>query len=326
MNILVVGLGSMGKRRIRLLKLMNHLGIIIGIDKKIDRCKFVKSHMGIECYESFEEAEKAIEIDCVFICTPPLTHADMIHLCLAHGYHVFSEINLVSNKYDENIALAQEKNKTLFLSSTPLYEAEMQFMKQEIDPNNDLYVYQYHVGQYLPDWHPWDDLENFFVSQKRTNGCRELLAIELPWIQSVFGKINRVNVVKKKLTNLKIDFPDTYLIQIEHEKGSIGNLLIDVISRQAVRHLEILSEKVYIKWEGTPDSLYHKDILPSGEGEMKLVLVGEYMHEQGYGEFINEYAYMKEIEDFFNAIRGKEPLYNFEKDKEVLLLIDKIES
>lgn len=325
-NILVVGLGSMGKRRIRLLKLINHLGVIIGVDKNLERCNFVKSHMGIECYKSLEEAEKVVQIDCAFICTPPLTHADMIYLCLSHGYHVFSEINLVSNKYDENIGLAREKNKTLFLSSTPLYEAEMQYMKQKIASNDDTCVYQYHVGQYLPDWHPWDDLQNFFVSQKLTNGCRELLAIELPWIQSVFGKINKVNVIKKKLTDLNIDFPDTYLIQIEHEKGNIGNLLIDVVSRQAVRNLEIINEKVYIKWEGTPDSLYQKDILPSGEGEMKLVLTGEYVHEQGYRKFVNEYAYMKEIEDFFNAIQGKEPLYSFEKDKEVLLLIDKIES
>ena len=34
---------------------------------------------------------------------------------------------------------------------------------------------------------------------------------------------------------------------------------------------------------------------------------------------------MKEIEDFFEAIKGKEPLYSFEKDKEILRIIDEIE-
>ena len=37
------------------------------------------------------------------------------------------------------------------------------------------------------------------------------------------------------------------------------------------------------------------------------------------------YAYIREIEEFFAAIKGKEPLYSFEKDKEILKVIDKIE-
>ena len=35
------------------------------------------------------------------------------------------------------------------------------------------------LGQYLPDWHPWESYKSFFVSNKKTNGCRELFAIEL---------------------------------------------------------------------------------------------------------------------------------------------------
>ena len=34
---------------------------------------------------------------------------------------------------------------------------------------------------------------------------------------------------------------------------------------------------------------------------------------------------MKEIEEFFEVIKGKQPLYSFEKDKETLKIIDEIE-
>ena len=68
--------------------------------------------------------------------------------------------------------------------------------------------------------------------------------------------------------------------------------------------------------------MYEKDIV---SGELKQVSAGKYIHEKGYSESINEYAYMKEIEDFFEAIKGKEPLYSFEKDKEILRIIDEIE-
>ena len=323
MNAIVVGLGSMGKRRIRLMKEMRLPVNIIGVDSKLERCEDVKTQFDIECYTSLEEAENKISIYCAFICTSPLAHANLIELCLSHGYHVFTEINLVSDKYDENIALAKDKDLTLFLSSTPLYKTEMQFISNKLKQNKNACAYTYHIGQYLADWHPWDNLKEFFISNKITNGCREILAIELPWMQNSFGKIEKVNVIKRTLTTLGLEFPDTYLIQMEHENGNVGSLVVDVVSRQAVRQLEVFNEDLYIKWNGTPDSLYEKDI---ASGELRQIKAGEYAHEDGYGEFINEYAYMKEIEEFFEVIRGKLPIYDFEMDKKMLEIIDEIES
>ena len=42
--------------------------------------------------------------------------------------------------------------------------------------------YIYHIGQYLPDWHPWENYKNFFVGDKRTGGVREIFGIDLPWL------------------------------------------------------------------------------------------------------------------------------------------------
>lgn len=294
--------------------------IIIGIDRNIERAKSVADEYGIKCYSELSDIYE--KFDCVFVCTSPQSHALIIKGCLENSLHVFSEINLVSDLYDENIRLAKQKGKVLFLSSTPLYKEEMQIIDNRIKQNGNPCVYQYHVGQYLPDWHPWDNLNEFFVSIKSTNGCREILAIELPWIQNTFGTIKAVHVVKTKLTSLELEFPDTYLIQIEHENGSIGSLTVDVVSRQAVRRLEIFNEDLYIRWDGTPDTLYEKDF---GKDRLNQIMAGKYIHENGYGEFINESAYMKEIETFFSVINGKEPLYSFEMDKETLRIIDEIE-
>lgn len=320
MNICVVGLGSMGKRRIKLLKSNAKDLFIIGIDNNFKRVETVSKQYGIECYQSLTDIKN--KLDCAFVCTPPQFHAEIIKECLERELHVFSEINLLSDLYEENIRLAKEKKKVLFLSSTPLYKEEIQFIDKKVKENGKPCVYQYHVGQYLPDWHPWDKLKDFFVSNKETNGCREFLAIELPWIQNTFGRIIEVHSIKKKLTSLALEFPDTYLIQIEHENGTIGQLLIDIISRQAIRRLEVLNEDLYIKWNGTPNSLYEKDII---SGELKQVKAGNYIHEQGYAAMINEYAYEKEIEEFFEVIKGKRPIYDFEKDIKTLEIIDEIE-
>ena len=206
MNVCVIGLGSMGKRRIRLLKQFFHELKIIGIDNNLERMKSVSTEYKVDCYLALSEfGEKA---DCAFVCTSPQFHASIIKECLERNLHVFSEINLIDKLYDENIRLAEQKGKTLFLSSTPLYKDEIQLIRSKVKQNGRPCAYQYHVGQYLPDWHPWDKLDKFFISNKSTNGCRELLAIELPWIQSVFGRIKAVKTTKTNLTDLKIDFYD----------------------------------------------------------------------------------------------------------------------
>ncbi|HBI59662.1 MAG TPA: oxidoreductase [Lachnospiraceae bacterium] len=321
MKICVIGLGSMGKRRIRILKEIDSDIVIVGIDKNKERALITAEEYGIDCYSDLSDIPDTM--DCAFVCTSPQYHAAIIKECLERDLHVFSEINLVSDRYEENGNLAKQKNKVLFLSSTPLYKKEMQIVSKKVKQNGKPCAYQYHTGQYLPDWHPWDNLKDFFVSNKATNGCREIFAIELPWIQFVFGEIKSVQVKRRKLTSLNLDFPDTYLVQLEHENGNVGSLTVDVVSRQAVRRLEVFNEGLYIRWEGTPDTLYEKDITA---GVLKKISAGEYIHKQGYDASINEYAYRKEIETFFQAISdGKEPIYDFEMDQKILSLIDEIE-
>ena len=320
MRVVVIGLGSMGKRRIRLLRQLDKNIEIIGVDNNQERVCETAENYGVQCQLRLSEIKGII--DCAFVCTSPQFHGEIIRECLERNCHVFSEINLIADQYEENVKLAEEKEKVLFLSSTPLYKAEMQYIDKQVKTYDKNCVYTYHVGQYLPDWHPWDNLNDLFIGQKKTNGCREILAIELPWIQDTFGEIVNVKTTKRKVTSLNIDFPDVYMIQIEHKNGNIGNMLIDVVSRQAVRHLEVIGEDVYIKWDGTPDSLYQKNVQT---GELQNVQMGEYVHENGYGEFINEYAYLKEMQEFFDVIKGKKVKYGFRQDAVVLSWIDKIE-
>ncbi len=320
MNLCVIGLGSMGKRRIRLLKKILPDAVITGIDQNPERVRYVTEEYKVTGYGSLEEIKE--RQDCAFVCTPPQFHGALIRECLLKDWHVFSEINLVDDLYEENQKLARERGKVLFLSSTPLYRAEMQYIERRVKESKKPCAYQYHVGQYLPDWHPWDNLKDFFVSRKETNGCREFLAIELPWIQNTFGKIKEVHVVKRRLTELSLDFPDTYLLQLEHEGGSAGNVTVDVVSRQAVRRLEVFHEGLYLRWEGRPDLLYEKNL---STGALEQVQAGEQIQQPGYAEVINEAAYEREIGEVLAVLSGKVPVYGFEEDREILKVIDRIE-
>ena len=320
MNIVIIGLGSMGKRRLRLIREMAPSFTVIGVDGRADRRNETEQMYGICCWSSIFEIQD--HVDCAFVCTSPLSHASIITDCLIRGWHVFTELNLVDDGYDDNIELAQRQKCVLFMSSTFLYREELQYLRTRI-ARRKRWNYVYHVGQYLPDWHPWENYKDFFIGDKKTNGCREIMAIELPWLIDAFGEIISAQSISDKMTGLNIGFDDNYLIQFSHSGGNKGMLIIDVVSPIAVRKLEAYAEDAYLTWNGTPDSLFEYN---SETKELEKVgLTEKAEHEEGYSTFIVENAYRKEIKEFFDVVLNhKEPLYGFEQDRTILKLIDSL--
>lgn len=325
MKIIVIGLGSMGKRRLRLLSERNDVELF-GIDSQESRCEEVKEKFGITCFRSIKEAVEAEAIEAAVISTSPLSHAAIIKECLIHNLHVFTEINLVQDGYEENMALAKEKNLVLFLSSTFLYRKETQTIIERVQNTKCPLNYIYHVGQYLPDWHPWESYNSYFIGNPRTNGCREIMAIDLPWVVSAFGPIKSVSAIKSKNTELNITYNDNYLITIEHESGHKGVFAVDVVARKSGRNIEIFGEQLHLSWNGTADSLKIFNIEEKMDEVVSFDDASE--HVEGYAAFVTENPYREELNSFLKQIadRTYTPAWDFEKDKVVLDIIDQIEA
>lgn len=324
MRIMIVGLGSMGRRRLRLLRQFRPDIVLCGVDMDESRRITVQQEHGITAYSSVTDAMDAQQPEAAIVCTSPLSHAAIIQECLLAGMHVFTELNLVSDGYAGNMRLAEEKNKVLFLSSTFLYREEPRYIIAMARSSAQPLNYRYHVGQYLPDWHPWEDYTRYFVGDARTNGCRELLAIELPWLCAAFGTVTDVQVIKSKMTGLKTAYDDSVMLLLRHETGHMGSVCVDVVSRKAVRLFELYGEQAYITWEGTPDTLCVYDSVTKTEHNVALYQRAE--HQEGYASFVVENAYGEELTAFIEAIeQGKQPVYGFAEDAVTLRLIDKIE-
>lgn len=325
MKVVVIGLGSMGMRRIRLLQKYDREIQIFGVDTNQQRRESCIKEYNINTNDNLVDLLNENQINCAFICSSPLSHHKIITQCLNYGLHIFTELNLVPDGYEENISLAKKNNLVLFLSSTFLYRDEIKKIKTLVKDVNCLLNYTYHIGQYLPDWHPWENYEDFFVRDKRSNGCRELFAIELPWLVDVFGEIVSIDVVKNKISNLNVDYSDNYLIIVQHNTGQKGTLAVDVVSRKAVRNLEVFGEKLYLQWDGSPKGLKVYDF--NSKKEITIELYDEIDQLDNYSKFVVENAYLNEIISFFETIKNKQvPLYSFEKDREILKLIDEIEA
>ncbi|MGX8710149.1 MAG: Gfo/Idh/MocA family protein [bacterium] len=325
MKLLVIGLGSMGRRRIGLL--LNHFdGIAVcGADLREERRAQAQALFGIPVYADANTAVEREKPFAALVCTPPASHGAVILDCVEKGLHIFSEINLLSDRYEEILRAAEEHRVKLFLSSTLLYRGEIEKIRDCVLKQRERVNYRYHVGQYLPDWHPWENYRDFFVSDPRTNACREIFTIELPWILHTFGKIRRLTVFKDHLSSLELGYPDNYFVVLEHKNGNKGIWIVDVVSRKAERNLLVYSEKLHLAWDGTPDSLYRYNI--EEKRTERIETDSNVLRDEKYAQTITENAYLKELRIFVDKITGgkNRERYTFEEDRKTLRLIDKIE-
>lgn len=324
MKIGVIGLGSMGKRRLRLLTDFFPEITLVGVDSRKDRQEEVKDLFKIPTYKSLQEAVKEAQIQAVCICTSPISHESIILEALNTKLHVFTEINLLNHYYEEAMQLAEERNLHLYLSSTFLHRREIKLFEKAVKEDSKV-TYRYHVGQYLPDWHPWESYKDFFVANKKTNGCREIFAIELPWISKVFGKIESFELQKQKISSLEIDYPDNYALVVKHDSGIVGTLNVNILSRIAKRDLDIIGEQTQISWDGSPDGLYQWD--EAAKEMVKKDLYTGYMDNQSYSKTIIEDAYLEEIKEYVALLKGEitTTLYSFKKDQAIIELINQFE-
>ena len=323
MELLIVGLGSMGKRRARLAKGMDASIRISGVDFAPER-RTEAEGLGITAYESIPAAVASKKFDAALVCTAPLTHAKIISELLDAGLPVFTELNLVDDGYAENIAKAKAKGLPLFLSSTMLYRGETQYIKAQVEQFAKPVNYIYHIGQYLPDWHPWENYKNFFVGDARTGGVREIFGIDLPWLLDTFGPVEHITVMKDKISNLEVEYDDSVFVTLRHKNGTKGMLAVDVVSPKAVRNFECFGEGLHLFWEGNPKALYRFD--KEAGDKVAVDTYASFEHDSRYSDNIVENAYVDELANFFGVLAGtQQPRYSFEKDLETIGLIEKIE-
>ena len=304
MKFLIIGLGSMGKRRIRNLQVLNQINIA-GFDIKKSRCIESAKKYKIKIYEDFEDAINNFNPDVFIISTPPELHMKYAYIAEKKNIHCFIEASVIHSQ--QILELSKKiKNTDLVIvpSCTMMYYSSPLMVKKLLDLNiiGKPLNFNYQSGQYLPDWHPWEKIEDFYVSNLDTGGAREIVPFELTWLNMIFGEAKPIACVKKKLTVINSLIDDIYHCILEYQNGLIGNLTVEVISRpKAVREFRLIGSEGEIIFSGDTNSLKYINIYMK---DWKEIFFDTGTIEEQY---INpEEPYINEIKDFLNAIKNKD--------------------
>jgi predicted dehydrogenase len=321
--ILVVGLGSMGKRRVRNLLTLGYQDII-GFDIRKDRRDEASNKYGIETVSSLKDALER-KPEAMIISTPPDLHAKYANIAIDNGIHFFTEVNLFSSEIRQILNRLKGKKIVGSPSCTMLYHPVVRELKKIIDGKKlgKILTVYHHYGHYLPNWHPWEDYRKFYVSKRKTGAAREIVPFELIWLTKLFSEIKSVYGDISKISNLKADIDDIYQTFIEFRNGVKCILVIDVFSRVPFSETKIIGEKGAILCEyNTPSVKVGK------EKTWKTIKLKMDKVAKGYkGNIISDSIYAHEIYNFLNAIKnGTKPSFSFMDELKVLEILDAIET
>lgn len=312
----------MGKRRIRCL---HALGIerISGFDTRADRRAEVLSLWPeVRCYDDFETALSKGSFDAWIISVPPASHVEYMTHAVRQRTPFFVEASVVDDGLAGVISGVSEAKIVAAPSRTLCYHPAVKEIKRIVASGELGKVSNiiYHSGQYLPDWHVYESVADYYVSKPATGGCREILPFELTWFTDIFGFPKRVASNFRKTISIEgaegID--DTYNCLLDY-KTHLAVITVDVVSRHATRRLMVngSAKQLHWNWDQACVQIFdpHANSWSSHEYSMAPAAAG-------YNANIGEGMYIEEISAFLDAVRGTAQYPNsLEMDHRILRLL-----
>lgn len=324
MRAVVIGLGSMGKRRIRCLQA---LGVehIVGVDLRADRRDEAQHRYGVPVLADLAEAWPG-GVDVAIISLPPKQHVAAMLDCIGHGVPFFVEASVVDEGLDDVVAAVRAAGLVAAPSTTLHFHPAIAKVAEIVASGRlgRLSNVMLHSGQYLPDWHTYEKVSEYYVSDPATGGAREIVPFEMTWFTEVFGFPRRV--VGNHRKTIEIDgaeyIDDTYNALLDY--GSfLASVTVDVVSRHATRRLLVNGAKAQLTWSWDQPLIRVYD---GDKAEWSDLPYDVEQAEPGYNKNIGEKMYVDEIRAFLDAVAGKARFPNtLEKDHKVLKLLYALE-
>lgn len=237
MKILFLGLGSIGQRHLRNLKMLlkdenyeiisyRHSNVQYIIEYgKTTPCENLGDHYGFTELQSFEEAVEQ-KPDMSFICNPSSLHVRMALPLAKIRSALFIEKPLGTDLYLLNEfqrTLSRQKNITMvgFQSRFHPCIKEVKRIIQGKDFGNVISA-QFNWSNYLPYFHPYEDYRQGYAARRDLGGgVTFTYCHELDLVQFLFGLPVSVYAVGGTLSQLEMDADDTIIALFKYQRESV---------------------------------------------------------------------------------------------------------
>jgi predicted dehydrogenase len=266
MNILIIGLGSIGQRHLRNLKKIQPKAKFYALRKKYTTPLLnssnkatkgdIKKKYSLKYLNNLEEINKnKIKLDCAFVCTPTSYHVSQIIWLLKNDINCFVEKPLGSSlKQLKELEFLLKKKKKLItmmgfqLRFNPIIKYLENILKKK-SPIGKIFTAHIHHGENIKDFHPYEDYKTSYAAIKKLGGGVILTQIhEIDYLLHLFKEYDfkHISFVSSKVSNLNLNVEDvfsaTFLLKNNNNK-ILCSMNLNFIERPKKRKIYLIGEK-----------------------------------------------------------------------------------
>ena len=313
MKALFVGLGSIGQRHLRNLRQLKgasldiiayrqrRTGPMLDNENNVINDRTIVEKYGVREVDSLDVAlsEKP---DVVFVTNPSSMHVEVAIKAAKSGCHLFIEkpLGIERSGVEELARLVDQKQLVVLVAYQLRFHPGLQKINNWLRKRRIGRLVSAHIvnGEYLPQFHVYEDYRIGYAAQKKLGGgCLFTQIHEFDYIYSLFGKPRRMFSVGGKISDLEIDVEDAVSLLMEY-KFSDGifpvTLCLDFIQLPPERTCTIIGTEGRIVWN-------------IGKGDLRLVTRGEVEDTEIYdfSHLDRNDLFIKELDHFLDCVSNK---------------------
>jgi predicted dehydrogenase len=290
---LVVGIGSIGRRHLRLLREALPAADI-RVLRHTEASETVEHADG--CFHQLEEAcNFAPEL--AVIANPSSLHVSTARPLAEVGAHLLIEkpISDTSVGIADLMAFCANRSQVLHVGYNLRFLECVRFFRDAIFDGRigEVHTVRSEVGQFLPGWRPGSDYRKTVSAKKELGGGVLLeLSHDLDILRWIFGEVEWLSAWTGRIGKLEINVEDSVMLQMSFISGPIAQLGMDFLRHDTSRRCTAIGEHGTLHWDAIEGTVKHYH---PNKGSWTTL----YSQQP-----IRDLTYQVQLEAFLNAIKG----------------------
>jgi predicted dehydrogenase len=240
MNVLIVGLGSIGRKHVKALRSLDQEFKIYALRSDLNAEKEV------EIVNIFTLEDVDLTFNFAIICNPTHLDSKLIEELALKNIPLIIEKPILDKLDDAGklTRILREKQLRTYVACNLRFHPCILYLKNKMDSEkmviNELNVY---CGSFLPDWRNVKDFRTSYSANVNMGGGVHLdLFHELDYTTWIFGFPNKSNVVLRNVSTLNINAFDyaNYILEYENFTASI---VLNYYRRKPKRVIEVVTDE-----------------------------------------------------------------------------------
>jgi predicted dehydrogenase len=296
MKLLIAGLGSIGRRHLQNLLAMGERDIVLFRSRL---STLPDDELASFPVETDLDAALAHRPDAVIVSNPTSLHLDVAIPAAEAGCHLLLEkpVSHSLERIEELLTAVKRGGSQVLMGFQFRFHPTLQMAAQLLAEGSigRLVAARAHWGEYLPNWHPWEDYRQGYSARADLGGGVILtLCHPLDYLGWLLGRPELTWACTGTLGDLGIPVEDVAEIVLRFPNGAIGSVHLDYIQQPATHHLEIVGTRGTLRWD-------------SADGSLKLYRAAEATWESFTPPdgFERNWMFMEEMRHFLAIARGQ---------------------